>query len=73
MLHQYFLKSEENRQKFFITEPEFYPFDLTINVNFIAIHGEDFPKTFELTMEKLQKRKHTMMREPLFKTLYKRD
>lgn len=57
MLHRYFLQSEENRRKFFITEPEFYPFDYTINVNFVAIRGEDFHKTFELILEMLEREK----------------
>jgi len=54
MLHKYFLESEENRQKFFITEPEYYNFTYTINVNFFALRGEDFPKTFELIQEMLK-------------------
>jgi hypothetical protein len=57
MLHRYFLQSEENRRKFFITEPEFYPFDYTINVNFVAIRGQDFPKAFELILEMLEREK----------------
>lgn len=54
MLHRYFLESEENRGKFFITEPEYYPFSYTINVNFIAIRGQDFYKTFELIQDMLK-------------------
>jgi len=57
MLHRYFLESEENRRKFFITDPEYYPYDYTINVNFIAIRGEDFPTTFELILERLEREK----------------
>jgi hypothetical protein len=57
MLHRYFLESQENRQKFFITDPVFIPFDFTINVNFVAIRGQDFPQTFDLIVEKLKKEK----------------
>jgi len=54
MLHRYFLESEQNRRKFYITEPEYYRFGFTINVNFIAIRGEEFYKTFELIQEMLK-------------------
>lgn len=57
MLHRYFLESEENRRMFFITEPVFYPFTFTINVNFVAMRGEDFPKAFELIQEMLREQK----------------
>ena len=57
MLHRYFLESEENRRKFFITEPEFYSFDYTINVNFFALRGEDFPKAYDLIVQMLYEQK----------------
>jgi hypothetical protein len=49
-LHLYFLK---HASKFFIPQPEYYPFDYTINVNFIAIRGRDFHNTFQLIQEML--------------------
>jgi hypothetical protein len=49
-LHHYFL---QNQDKFYIPQPKYYPFDFTINVNFIAIRGRDFGKTFELIQEML--------------------
>lgn len=52
MVHRYFL---QNQEKFYIPEPEYYPFTYTINVNFIAIRGEEFHKTFQLIQEKLLK------------------
>jgi hypothetical protein len=39
--------------KFFIPQPKYYAFDYTINVNFVAIWGRDFYKTFQLIQEKL--------------------
>ena len=52
-LHRYFLSSEEARQKFFITDPPFYPYDFTINVNFVALRRRDFPEIVEVMNEKL--------------------
>lgn len=52
-LHAYFLASEENRGRFFITEREFYEFNFTINVNFVAIRGEDMHVTWEMILKKL--------------------
>jgi hypothetical protein len=49
-LHLYFLK---HATKFFIPQPKYYAFDYTINVNFVAIQGRDFYKTFQLIQEKL--------------------
>jgi hypothetical protein len=49
-LHLYFLK---HATKFFIPQPEYYAFDYTINVNFVAIRGRDFYKMFQLIQEKL--------------------
>ena len=52
-LHKYFLSSEEARQKFYITDPQFYEFGFTINVNFVAMRWSDFPEYVELINEKL--------------------
>lgn len=53
-LHRYFL---QHREQFFITKPEYYRFTYTINVNFIAIRGSEFYKTFELIQEMLHEQK----------------
>ena len=53
-LHEYFLASEENRQKFYITEPQFIPYETSYNINFIALRGESFVESWELIQEKLR-------------------
>jgi len=52
-LHRYFLSSEEARQKFYITDPPFYPFDFSININFVALRRRDFPEIVQVMNEKL--------------------
>jgi hypothetical protein len=53
-LHRYFL---QHREQFYISKPEYYRFTYTINVNFIAIRGSEFYKTFELIQEMLHEQK----------------
>mmetsp|Transcript_4582 Transcript_4582/g.6607 ORF Transcript_4582/g.6607 Transcript_4582/m.6607 type:complete len:418 (-) Transcript_4582:172-1425(-) len=53
-LHSYFLSSEENRKRFFIRDPAFYEFKFTINVNFVAIRGEDMYITWDMILKKLK-------------------
>ena len=57
-LHEHFLASEANRQKFFITEPEFIPFHdtvKTININFIALRGDVWYEAWEIIQDMLEK------------------
>ena len=53
-LHEYFLASEENRQRFYLTEPQFIPYETSYNINFIALRGEAFAESWELIQEKLR-------------------
>lgn len=54
LLHRHFLQSEQVRRKFYITEPEFYPFTYTINVNFIALRPSDFSEILQLIQMRLK-------------------
>jgi len=69
LVHKHFLASEENRRRFYITEPEYVEFDYSININFFAIRGDQWHETYEVIVEKLKREEEYLDEEAITKNI----